>query len=94
VFGTTGGLTHTTLVTGLTGGSSHTVYVLCADSSNTANLDDFVISFTVAAAGTVTASSSFVGTETPLSEQGMWDSPGAWGIWRRPTERMRRSWRG
>jgi len=36
-----------------------------------------VIAFSVAGSGVAT--SSFVGVESPLSEGGMWDSPGTWG---------------
>ena len=48
----------------------------CQDTSGNANIDDFVITFTVAV---VTASSTFSGIESPLSENGMWDTPGTSG---------------
>ena len=41
-----------------------------------ANTDDFVIAFSVASPSATT--SNFVGVESPLSEGGKWDSPGAW----------------
>jgi len=80
-FSSTGGTTHTTTVTGLTNGSSYNYYVRCQDASGNANTDDFAISFTVAAGttgGGSTATSSFTGVEDPLSENGMWDTPGSW----------------
>jgi hypothetical protein len=79
-FANTGGVTHTTLVTGLTAGTNYTYYVRCQDSSGNANPDDFVISFVVASSGGTgsTASSTFSGIEDPLSESGMWSSTGSW----------------
>ncbi len=76
-FGVTGGTAHSTAVTGLTDGSNYTYYVRCQDGAGNANPDDFVIAFTVTSSGATT--SSFTGVEIPLSEGGMWDSPGAWG---------------
>jgi hypothetical protein len=80
-FSSTGGTTHTTTVTGLSNGGSYNYYVRCQDASGNANTDDFAISFTVAAGttgGGSTATSSFTGVEDPLSENGMWDTPGSW----------------
>jgi hypothetical protein len=48
VFATTGGVTHTTPVTGLSNGGTYTFYVRCADGSNNATTSDFVITFSVA----------------------------------------------
>jgi glucose/arabinose dehydrogenase len=49
VFSTTGGTTHSTLVSGLANAQSYTFYVRCRDAANNANPDDFAISFSVAA---------------------------------------------
>jgi hypothetical protein len=76
-FTTTGSLLHTTTVTGLTNGSSYSFYVRCVDGTGSVNTDDFVIAFSVGSSNPV-LQSSFVGTENPLSEDGVWDSPGAW----------------
>ncbi len=46
-FSTTGGTTHSTIVSGLTDGNSYNYYVRCQDGSGNANDDDFVISFLV-----------------------------------------------
>jgi Concanavalin A-like lectin/glucanases superfamily len=75
-FTTTGGTTHALTLSGLTNGSSHSFYVRCADASSNANTDDFVITFSVA--GTSATTSAFVGVQSPLSENGLWDSPGSW----------------
>ena len=80
-FSTTGGMAHSTAVSGLANGGNYNYYVRCQDASGNTNPDDFAITFSVgvAAAGSDPASSSFVGVESPLSEGGMWDTPGAWG---------------
>ena len=80
VFSSTGSTTHSTTVTGLVNGGSYSYYVRCQDSSGNANVDDFVVTFSVAggSAGGNPVTSSFSGTENPLSENGMWDKPGAW----------------
>ena len=80
-FSTTGGMAHSTAVSGLANGGNYNYYVRCQDASGNANPDDFAITFSVgvAAVGSDPASSSFVGVESPLSEGGMWDTPGAWG---------------
>ncbi len=75
-FTATGSTTHSSLVSGLTSGSTYSFYVRCADAVDNANTDDFVIAFSVA--GFSTTTSTFSGTENPLSENGTWDSPGAW----------------
>src|SRR6185503_18176111 len=53
-FATTGGASHSTPVAGLTSGTTYNFYARCADLSNNANPDDFVISFAVATPGDVT----------------------------------------
>jgi hypothetical protein len=75
-FTTTGSTGHSTVVGGLTNGS-YTFYVRCADAASNANTDDFAIAFSVASSSS-TVTSTFAGTEGPLSENGLWDSPGAW----------------
>jgi hypothetical protein len=76
-FTTTGARAHSTLVTGLANGGSYSYYVRCQDTAGNANTNDFTIAFSVASGGTA-ATSTFSGTESPLSEGGMWDSPGSW----------------
>ena len=77
-FTTTGATAHSTTVTGLVNGVSYTYYVRCQDTAANANTDDFVITFSVSAStGGSTVTSGFSGIESPLSEGGMWDSPGA-----------------
>jgi hypothetical protein len=49
-FGTTGGVSHSTSVSGLSNGASYTYYVRCQDTSGNSNTNDFSISFAVAAA--------------------------------------------
>lgn len=75
-FTTTGGTSHSRIVTGLTNGTTYNFYVKCRDAANNANTDDFAITFSVASSASAT--SSFAGTESPLSEGGVWDSPGSW----------------
>jgi hypothetical protein len=75
-FSATGSTSHTTLVSGLTNGQSYQFHVRCIDAANNANTDDFVIAFSVSNSTTVTA--TFTGAESPLSQGGMWDSPGSW----------------
>jgi hypothetical protein len=76
-FTSTGGTTtHTTNVGGLANGQSYQFYVRCADAAANANTDDFVITVTVASSAAIT--STFSGTESPLVEGGLWDSPGSW----------------
>lgn len=81
-FLTTGGTAHSTPLTGLQDGGNYTYYVRCQDiSTGTVNSDDYATSFSVALAPGepgATASSSFIGTEAPLSENGLWDAPGSW----------------
>jgi hypothetical protein len=48
-FGTTGGTSHSTVVSGLTNGGSYVYYVKCQDSYGNTNPTDYTISFTVAA---------------------------------------------
>jgi len=50
-FSTTGGMSHSTLVTGLSDGCDYTFYVRCADSAGNQNTNDFLISFSVASPG-------------------------------------------
>jgi len=47
-FSTTGGTTHSTLVTGLQNGNIYNYYVKCIDQAGNANTDDYLISFSVA----------------------------------------------
>ena len=76
-FSTTGATTHSTLATGLVSGSHYSYYVRCQDAAGNANSYDYVIAFTVSSTST-TASSTFSGVESPLSENGMWDTAGSW----------------
>src|SRR5436189_46843 len=46
-FATTGGMAHSTPVSGLVDGGSYAFYVRCLDTAANANPDDFAISFTV-----------------------------------------------
>lgn len=79
VFTSTGGTAHTTTVTGLQSGLTYSYYVRCQDTAGNVNTDDYVISFSVATAPSgVTVSSNFTGTESPLSESGMWGIAGSW----------------
>ena len=80
-FSTTGGMAHSTAVSGLADGGNYNYYVRCQDASGNTNPDDFAITFSVgvAAGGLDPASSSFVGVESPLSEGGMWTASGVWG---------------
>ena len=81
-FTSTGGTAHSTVVTGLQDGGSYTYYVRCAaGATGAANTDDYAISFSIALpdSGTgVLASSSFIGAENPLSENGTWSTTGSW----------------
>ena len=75
-FSSTGGTSHATTVTGLINGGSYVYYVRCKDELGNVNPNDFPIAFSVAASSATT--STFVGVQSPLSENGVWDSPGAW----------------
>ena len=80
-FTVTGGTAHSTTVTGLQDGGAYSYYVRCRDNTTgLLNANDYIISFSVAAAtsGGTTASSTFSGTESPLSENGMWSTTGSW----------------
>ncbi len=46
-FSTTGGTSHSQLITGLLEGNSYTYYVRCQDSSSNVNNDDYSVSFSV-----------------------------------------------
>jgi chitodextrinase len=46
-FGTTGGTTHSTAVTGLTDGNTYNYYIRCQDSAGNPNTDDYLITFAV-----------------------------------------------
>jgi hypothetical protein len=46
-FTTTGGTTHSTVVSGLSNGNSYAYYVRCRDAATNANPDDFTIAFSV-----------------------------------------------
>lgn len=50
-FTTTGGINHSTTITGLTDGNSYSYYIRCQDIANNANTDDYTISFSVASSG-------------------------------------------
>ncbi len=52
VFGTTGGTSHSSPVSGLTNGSSYSYYVKCSDGQANTNATDYTISFSVAADST------------------------------------------
>jgi hypothetical protein len=80
VFDITGGTAHSTLVTGLVDGNSYSYYLRCQDSAGNADADDFLIAFAVSTATGEgnSAASSFSGVEDPLSENGMWSTPGSW----------------
>ena len=52
-FTTTGGTSHTTVVTGLANGVSYTYYVKCRDAATNANPDDFTIAFSVSNPDTI-----------------------------------------
>ena len=47
-FTTTGGMSHSTTVSGLENGGSYTYYVRCKDAASNANPDDYPITFSVA----------------------------------------------
>jgi serralysin len=47
VFTTTGGLTHSSTITGITNGTTYDFYVRCQDSVGNANTNDYVIDFKV-----------------------------------------------
>ena len=47
-FSTTGGTSHSSMMTGLTSGSSYNYYVRCADSTGNADTTDYPISFSIA----------------------------------------------
>src|SRR4029077_13684043 len=51
---TTGGTSHSTVVTGLTNGAIYSFFVRCKDSHGNTNLDDFPIAFSVATPGDTT----------------------------------------
>jgi hypothetical protein len=48
VFATTGGTTHSTVVSGLTNGASYSFYVRCQDAASNPNTNDLAITFSVA----------------------------------------------
>ncbi|MDD1751272.1 MAG: PQQ-dependent sugar dehydrogenase, partial [Methanothrix sp.] len=79
-FSSTGATAHSTPLTGLADGGSYSFYVRCQDGSGNSNPDDFVVSFSVSSdlSGGAPVSSTFAGIEDPLSENGMWDTPGSW----------------
>ncbi len=66
-FTNTGGLTHSTPITGLTVGTTYKYYVRCQDVRGNANTNDFTISFTV--------SSSVASSETPDQTLAMAEEP-------------------
>jgi uncharacterized delta-60 repeat protein len=58
LFGTTGGTTHSTLITGLQNGTPYSYYVKCEDLSGNINTLDYVMNFSVSQAAAKTTSSS------------------------------------
>jgi hypothetical protein len=50
IFATTGGISHSTVVSGLVSGSPYTYYVRCQTPTGLANAGDYAVSFSVAAA--------------------------------------------
>ncbi|HKW34935.1 MAG TPA: hypothetical protein VJN92_18130, partial [Candidatus Acidoferrum sp.] len=76
-FSSTGSMAHSTLLTGLVSNTNYSYYVRCQDAAGNANTYDYAIVFTVSSAST-TASSTFSGVESPLSEGGMWGTAGSW----------------
>ena len=77
-FSSTGGTAHSTLLTGLVSNTNYSYYVRCQDAAGNANLYDYVIAFTVSSTST-TASSTFSGVASVLSDNGLWQAPGSWG---------------
>ena len=75
-FATTGSTTHSSVVSGLSSGNAYQFYVRCVDTAGNANSDDFVLAFSVASPSATI--SNFAGVESPLTEGGKWDKPGAW----------------
>lgn len=63
-FSSTGGTSHSTVVTGLSGGQNYSYYVRCQDGAGNANSSDFTIAFSVAAPDTTAPS---VAVTTPSS---------------------------
>ncbi|KKT82454.1 MAG: LamG domain protein jellyroll fold domain protein, partial [Candidatus Giovannonibacteria bacterium GW2011_GWC2_44_9] len=47
-FSATGGVSHSTTVTGLTDGNTYTYYIRCQDAVGNVNADDFIIAFSIA----------------------------------------------
>jgi len=48
IFSTTGGTSHSKVITGLTNGTTYNYYVRCQDTAGNVNSDDYLISFSVA----------------------------------------------
>ena len=61
-FSTTGGLSHSTLVSGLTNGNTYTYYIKCRDSVGNINTNDYTLSFSVASVVTYSLTVSKTGT--------------------------------
>jgi hypothetical protein len=78
-FSTTGGTAHSTLVTGLVSGNNYSYYVRCQDAAGNANTYDYLIAFAVSSRAT-TASSTFSGVASVLSDNGLWGTAGSWGL--------------
>ncbi|MCX5869122.1 MAG: hypothetical protein NTY00_00490 [Deltaproteobacteria bacterium] len=66
-FETTGGITHSTLITGLQNGTSYSYSVKCEDQSGNINTSDYVMNFSVAQTGAKAISSSAKTTSTSES---------------------------
>ncbi len=76
-FSTTGGTAQSTLLTGLVSGANYSYYVRCQDAAGNADAYDYVITFGVSSTAT-TVNDAFAGVASPLSENGMWGTPGSW----------------
>jgi hypothetical protein len=76
-FSSTGGTAHSTPLTGLVGGSNYSYYVRCQDAAGNADTYDYLIAFGVSSSST-TASSTFPGIASVLSDNGLWQTPGSW----------------
>ena len=77
-FSTTGGTAHSTPLAGLVSGTNYSYYVRCQDAAGHPDTYDYVIAFGVSSSST-TASSTFPGTASVLSDNGLWQTPGSWG---------------
>lgn len=65
IFSTTGGVSHSAVVSGLSSGSLYTYYIRCADSAGNVNINDYTIAFSVASQ-TQTPTPTPAPTPTPV----------------------------